>query len=140
MINTIATIISTGVVVGGAIGCILSAFYKTNNQATNDYEKIEKNFDKKIADLKKDFENRIHDLKQDINNSTDEKFDSLKDDFKSLAEKIEDMKSHYVSNDNFKTYADAMGHLLQMNSDRMERIENTLDTIRDDLNEFIRGN
>ena len=50
------------------------------------------------------------------------------------------MKTHYVSNENFKTYADTMNQLLQMNSDRMERIENTLDDIRDDLNQFIRGN
>lgn len=129
MINTIATIISTGVVVGGAVGAILTAFYKTNKQAILDYNDLESKFDKKLDALKKD-----------IAHNTDATYKLFKEDFDRLSDKIEDMKTHYVSNENFKTYADAMNQLLQMNSDRMERIENTLDTIRDDLNKFIRGN
>lgn len=129
MINTIATIISTGVVVGGAVGAILTAFYKTNKQAILDYNDLESKFDKKLDALKKD-----------IAHNTDATYKLFKEDFDRLSDKIEDMKTHYVSNENFKTYADAMNQLLQMNSDRMERIENTLDTIRDDLNQFIRGN
>lgn len=129
MINTIATIISTGVVVGGAVGAILTGFYKTNKQATQDYKDLENKFDKKLESLKKD-----------ISHDADSTYKLFKDDFDRLSDKIEDMKTHYVSNENFKTYADTMNQLLQMNSDRMERIENTLDDIRDDLNQFIRGN
>ena len=38
MINIICTIIGTGIVVGGAIGAILSGFYKTNNDTLKDHD------------------------------------------------------------------------------------------------------
>ena len=40
MINTIMSIIGTGVVIAGAMGTILKGFYKTNKEATNDYQAI----------------------------------------------------------------------------------------------------
>ena len=105
MINTIATILGTGVVVGGAVGTILTGFYKTNKTASRDYKEIEEKFDKKIEDLRKSFENRVKD-----NHS------SIKQELDKISSKIDNITTNYVSNENFKTYADTMNKLLEMTS------------------------
>ena len=122
MINTIATIIGTGVVVGGAIGTILTGFYKTNKTAQRDYKEIEEKFDKKIEDLRNSFENRVKD-----NHS------SIKQELDKISSKIDNITTNYVSNENFKTYADTMNKLLEMTSERIGRVENTLESIREDI-------
>lgn len=122
MINTIATIIGTGVVVGGAIGTILTGFYKTNKTASQDYKEIEDKFDKKLEDLRNSFENRVKD-----NHS------SIKQELDKISSKIDNITTNYVSNENFKTYADTMNKLLEMTSERIGRLENTLEDIREDI-------
>lgn len=122
MINTIATIIGTGVVVGGAIGTILTGFYKTNKTALQDYKEIEDKFDKKLEDLRNSFENRVKD-----NHS------SIKQELDKISSKIDNITTNYVSNENFKTYADTMNKLLEMTSERIGRLENTLEGIREDI-------
>lgn len=122
MINTIATIIGTGVVVGGAIGTILTGFYKTNKTASQDYKEIEDKFDKKLEDLRNSFENRVKD-----NHS------SIKQELDKISSKIDNITTNYVSKENFKTYADTMNKLLEMTSERIGRLENTLEDIREDI-------
>lgn len=122
MINTIATIIGTGVVVGGAIGTILTGFYKTNKTASQDYKEIEDKFDKKLEDLRNSFEDRVKD-----NHS------SIKQELDKISSKIDNITTNYVSNENFKTYADTMNKLLEMTSERIGRLENTLEDIREDI-------
>lgn len=122
MINTIATILGTGVVVGSAIGTILTGFYKTNKSASQDYKEIEENFNKKLEDLRHSFENRIRD-----NHS------SIKQELDKISSKIDNITTNYVSNENFKTYADTMNKLLEMTSERIGRLENTLEDIREDI-------
>ena len=122
MINTIATIIGTGVVVGGAVGTILTGFYKTNKTASQDYKEIEDKFDKKLEDLRNSFENRVKD-----NHS------SIKQELDKISSKIDNITTNYVSNENFKTYADTMNKLLEMTSERIGRVENTLEDIREDI-------
>ena len=122
MINTIATILGTGVVVGGAIGTILTGFYKTNKSAEKDYKELEEKFDKKIEDLRNSFENRVKD-----NHS------SIKQELDKISSKIDNITTNYVSNENFKTYADTMNKLLEMTSERIGRVENTLEDIREDI-------
>ena len=122
MINTIATILGTGVVVGGAIGTILTGFYKTNKSAQRDYKEIEDKFDKKLEDLRNSFENRVKD-----NHS------SIKQELDKISSKIDNITTNYVSNENFKTYADTMNKLLEMTSERIGRLENTLEDIREDI-------
>lgn len=122
MINTIATILGTGVVVGGAIGTILTGFYKTNKSAQRDYKEIEEKFDKKLEDLRNSFENRVKD-----NHS------SIKQELDKISSKIDNITTNYVSNENFKTYADTMNKLLEMTSERIGRLENTLEGIREDI-------
>lgn len=122
MINTIATIIGTGVVVGGAVGTILTGFYKTNKIASRDYKEIEDKFDKKLEDLRNSFENRVKD-----NHS------SIKQELDKISSKIDNITTNYVSNENFKTYADTMNKLLEMTSERIGRLENTLEDIREDI-------
>lgn len=122
MINTIATILGTGVVVGSAIGTILTGFYKTNKSAQQDYKEIEEKFNKKIENLRLNFENRIRD-----NHS------SIKQELDKISSKIDNITTNYVSNENFKTYADTMNKLLEMTSERIGRLENTLEGIREDI-------
>lgn len=122
MLNTIATIIGTGVVMGSAIGTILSGFYKTNKSAQEDYKELEDKFDKKVEDLRNSFENRVKD-----NNS------SIKQELDKISSKIDNITTNYVSNENFKTYADTMNKLLEMTSERIGRVENTLEDIREDI-------
>lgn len=122
MLNTIATILGTGVVVGGAIGTILTGFYKTNKSAQQDYKEIEEKFDKKLEDLKNGFEDRVKD-----NHS------SIKQELDKISSKIDNITTNYVSNENFKTYADTMNKLLEMTSERIGRLENTLEGIREDI-------
>lgn len=127
MINIICTIIGTGIVVGSAIGAILSGFYKTNKDATKDHDEILAKMRGELASAEK----RLHD-------EIIEHTHSFKDDLVKISEKIDAMRSYYVSNDNFKTYADAMSQLLKMSTQRMERIENTLDDIRSDISNLAR--
>lgn len=122
MLNTIATIIGTGVVVGSAVGTILTGFYKTNKSAQEDYKEIEEKFDKKLEDLRRSFENRVRD-----NHS------SIKQELDKISSKIDNITTNYVSNENFKTYADSMNKLLEMTSERIGRLENTLEGIREDI-------
>ena len=128
MTEIICTIIGTGIVIGGAIGAILSGFYKTNKEAIKDHEDI-------LVKVRAEMHTIEERLEREIVNHTS----SFKEDLVKISEKIDDMKTHYVSNENFKTYADAMNQLLKMSTDRMSRIETTLDDIRDDINSVIRN-
>ena len=128
MTEIICTIIGTGIVIGGAIGAILSGFYKTNKEAIKDHEDI-------LVKVRAEMHAIEERLEREIVNHTS----SFKEDLVKISEKIDDMKTHYVSNENFKTYADAMNQLLKMSTDRMARIETTLDDIRDDINSVIRN-
>ena len=128
MTEIICTIIGTGIVIGGAIGAILSGFYKTNKEAIKDHEDI-------LVKVRAEMHTIEKRLEREIVNHTS----SFKEDLVKISEKIDDMKTHYVSNENFKTYADAMNQLLKMSTDRMARIETTLDDIRDDINSVIRN-
>lgn len=128
MTEIICTIIGTGIVIGGAIGAILSGFYKTNKEAIKDHEDI-------LVKIRAEMHTIEERLEREIVNHTS----SFKEDLVKISEKIDDMKTHYVSNENFKTYADAMNQLLKMSTDRMARIETTLDDIRDDINSVIRN-
>ncbi len=129
MINTISTIIGTSIIVAGAIGAVLKGFYKTNKEATDDYKLLEHQFEEKLEKLEEKLQHEI-----ELDNI------DVKGEFKNIADKIDDMKLRYVSNENFKTYVDSISQLLQMSTDRMTRIEATLDDIRDDLNVVIRNN
>lgn len=122
MINTIATILGTGVAVGGAIGTILTGFYKTNKSAQQDYKEIEEKFNKKIENLRLSFENRMRDNQL-----------SIKQELDKISSKIDNITTNYVSNENFKTYGDTMNKLLEMTSERIGRLENTLEDIREDI-------
>jgi negative regulator of genetic competence, sporulation and motility len=128
MIEAISTIIGTGVVVSTAIGAILKGFYKTNREATEDSNRLEK-----------DFEEKLEKLETKLRHEIETEYLDVKTEFKNIADKIDDMKSCYVSNENFKTYATSISQLLQMSTDRMTRIEATLDDIRDDINVVIRS-
>ena len=127
MINTIMSIIGTGVVIGGAIGTILKGFYKTNKEATNDYQAIEDKFDAKLDKLEQRLEHEFELSNRDI-----------KKELQNISDKIDSIKTRYVTNETFKTYVDSISKLLELSTDRMTRIESTLDDIRDDLSSIIR--
>lgn len=127
MITIVCTVIGTTVVVGSVFVGIMNGFYKTNKQANEDIEKLEKRFDVKLDRLEKRLEHEFNG--ESLN---------LKQDLEKISAKIDDMKSSYVTNENFKTYAESMAQLLQMSTDRMTRMENTLDDIRDDINNALR--
>lgn len=128
MINTIATIIGTGIAVGSAVGVILGGFYKTNKDADKEKKDLEHNFDGKLEKLETRLQHEIELSNKDV-----------KSEFKNIADKIDEMKTRYVTNENFKTYVDSISQLLKMTSDRMTRMETTLDDIRDDINSVIRN-
>ena len=138
MINIICTIIGTGVVVGGAVGAILKGFYKTNKESNTDHDLIEERFDKKIHELENKFDDKLNRLEDKLENKIKDDDRDFRKEIEKICSKIDEMKTHYVSNENFKTYAETMSQLLQMSTDRMTRIENTLDDIRDDLNQIAR--
>lgn len=128
MLNTIATIIGTGVVVSGAIGTILTGFYKTNKSAQEDYKEIEEKFEKKLeyieAKLENQVENNHHSIKQELDR---------------ISLKIDNITTNYVNNENFKTYADTMNKLLEMTSERIGRLEDTLEDIRENITAVIKN-
>lgn len=111
---------TTASILIGAFWGILRGFYKTNREATQDYKEIEKSFNEKLEKQKKELEEHFK------NESND-----LKDALSKLGDKIDEMKTHYVTNENFKTYADAMNQLLNMSNERMGRIESSLDDLKD---------
>ena len=149
MINIICTILGTGVVIGGAVGAILRGFYKTNKEANIDHGNLKKEilaqFDKEKIELvshidkdKEDIHEKINCIEKRLEHELETKNKEIKEDFKQLSDKIDEMKVHFVTNENFKTYADAMSQLLKMSTARMERIEDTLDDIRNDINMIVR--
>ena len=127
MINTIMSIIGTGVVIGGAIGTILRGFYKTNKEATSDYQSIEAKFDLKLEKLEQRLEHEF-----ELSNS------DIKKELQNIADKIDSIKTRYVTNETFKAYVDSISKLLELSTDRMTRMESTLDDIRDDVSSIIR--
>lgn len=129
MINTIATILGTGVVVGGAIGTILTGFYKTNKSAEKDYKELEEKFEKKLDHLQQTIDMQVR------NNHT-----NIKHDLDKISLKIDNITTNYISSENFKTYADTMNKLLEMTSERIGRLENTLEDIREDITTVIKNN
>lgn len=128
MIITVATILGTGIAVGGAIGAILKGFYKTNKEASEDYKEIQQDFEKKIERVENHLQHEVEMRNKDV-----------KGELKNISDKIDDMKSRYVTNENFRTYVDSISQLLKISTDRMTRIEATLDDIRDDINDVIRN-
>ena len=129
MINIVSTVITTSVIVAGVIVTIMKGFFKTNTEALKDHERIEERFDKKIEKLEIKFNNA---------NTNNTKF--WKEELDKLADKIDAMKHEYVTNENFKTYVDSINQLLKMSTDRMSRIETTLDDIRYDIGSIAKGN
>lgn len=129
MINTIATILGTGVVVGGAIGTVLTGFYKTNKSAEKDYKELEEKFEKKLDHLQQTIDMQVRN-----NQST------IKHDLDKISLKIDNITTNYVSSENFKTYGDTMNKLLEMTSERIGRLENTLEDIREDITVVIKNN
>ena len=128
MLNTIATILGTSIVVGTAIGSILKGFYKTNKEFNDDYKTLEHDFDTKIEKTESRLQHEIEIRNKDV-----------KSELVNISTKIDDMKTRYVTNENFRTYVDSISQLLKMSTDRMTRIEATLDDIRDDINTVIRN-
>lgn len=128
MLNTIATIIGTGVVISGAIGTILTGFYKTNKSAQEDYRELERSFDIKLEKIQEKIENEVK------NNQN-----SLKQELDKISLKIDNITTNYVSNENFKTYANTMNRLLEMTSERIGRLENTLEDIRENITAVIKN-
>lgn len=126
MLNTIATIIGTGVIVSGAVGTILSGFYKTNKSAQEDYKELEEKFDTKLERIQEKIENQVKNNK-----------DSIKQELDKISSKIDNITTNYVSNENFKTYAETMNRLLEMTSERIGRLENTLEDIRENITTVI---
>ena len=137
MINIVCTIIGTGVIIGGVIGGILKGFFKTNKEADIDHEKIEDLIEQEVSKVKSEFEKNLSSLEERLEKEFKNDNSSIKDELTRIFNKIDDIKAHYVTNDNFKTYADAMSQLLMMSNERMSRMEGLLDDIRDNIREDI---
>lgn len=137
MINIVCTILGTGVVIGGVIVGILKGFFKTNKEADIDHEKIKDLVKQEIGGVKSEFEKNLSNLEERLEKEFKNDNSSIKDELTRIFNKIDDIKAHYVTNDNFKTYADAMSQLLMMSNERMSRMEGLLDDIRDNIREDI---
>lgn len=137
MIIIVCTIIGTGVIVGGVITGILKGFFKTNKEAEIDHEKLRSYVDKEILQTKSDFTTNLKSLEDRLEKEFKNDNSSIKDELTRIFNKIDDIKTHYVTNDNFKTYADAMNQLLMISNERMSRMESVLDDIRDNIKDDI---
>ena len=137
MINIVCTVIGTGVIIGGVICGILKGFFKTNKEADIDHEKIKDLIEKDISKLRDEFANNLSILEERLEKEFKKDNTTIKDELSRIFNKIDDIKTHYVTNDNFKTYADAMNQLLMMSNERMSRMESVLDDIRDNIREDI---
>ena len=128
MINIVCTVIGTGIIVATATGAVLSGFYKTNKDANKDHENI-------LTIIRKEIKETESKLQREILEHTH----SFKADLEKISEKIDNMRNYYVSNENFKTYADAMNQLLKMSTERMTRIEDGIDDIRNEVSALVRN-
>ena len=126
MINIVCTVIGTGVIIGGVICGILKGFFKTNKEADIDHEKIKCLIEKDISKLRDEFANNLSILEERLEKEFKKDNTTIKDELSRIFNKIDDIKTHYVTNDNFKTYADAMNQLLMMSNERMSRMESVL--------------
>lgn len=137
MINIICTVVGTSVVVGGVVAGVLKGFFKTNKEAELDHEKINSLLKNEISEVKKECEKNLISLEERLEREFKNDNSSIKGELTRIFNKIDDIKAHYVTNENFKTYADAMNQLLMMSNERMSRIEGLLDDIRDNIREDI---
>lgn len=137
MINIVCTVIGTGVIIGGVICGILKGFFKTNKEADIDHEKIKQLIEKEVGKVKEEFSSNLITLEERLEKEFKKDNTTIKDELSRIFNKIDDIKTHYVTNDNFKTYADAMNQLLMMSNERMSRMESVLDDIRDNIREDI---
>lgn len=137
MINIVCTVIGTGVIIGGVICGILKGFFKTNKEADIDHEKIKQLIEKEVGKVKEEFNSSLITLEERLEKEFKKDNTTIKDELSRIFNKIDDIKTHYVTNDNFKTYADAMNQLLMMSNERMSRMESVLDDIRDNIREDI---
>ena len=149
MIQTVIAGIGVGVTLGGAIGAILFGFFKSNKDAEKEHKALREELFNEIKYTKGEVQGEVKDLKVDLNdklNNLEKRFEhelevsntGIKLELQKISEKIDGIKTRYVTSDNFKTYVDSISQLLKMSTDRMTRIESTLDDIRDDVNTLIR--
>jgi phage host-nuclease inhibitor protein Gam len=149
MIQTVIAGIGVGVTLGGAIGAILCGFFKSNKDAEKEHKALREELFNEIKYTKGEVQGEVKDLKVDLNdklNNLEKRFEhelevsntGIKLELQKISEKIDGIKTRYVTSDNFKTYVDSISQLLKMSTDRMTRIESTLDDIRDDVNTLIR--
>lgn len=149
MIQTVIAGIGVGVALGGAIGAILCGFFKSNKDAEKEHKALREELFNEIKYTKGEVQGEVKDLKVDLNdklNNLEKRFEhelevsntGIKLELQKISEKIDGIKTRYVTSDNFKTYVDSISQLLKMSTDRMTRIESTLDDIRDDVNTLIR--
>lgn len=149
MIQTVIAGIGVGVTLGGAIGAILCGFFKSNKDAEKEHKALREELFNEIKYTKGEVQGEVKDLKVGLNdklNNLEKRFEhelevsntGIKLELQKISEKIDGIKTRYVTSDNFKTYVDSISQLLKMSTDRMTRIESTLDDIRDDVNTLIR--
>ena len=150
MIQTVITGIGVGVALGGAVGALLCGFFKSNKDAEREHKAIREEVFNEIKYTKGEVQGEVKDLKLELNDkltNLEKRFEhelevsnsGIKAELEKISEKIDSIKTRYVTNDNFKTYVDSISQLLKMSTDRATRIESTLDDIRDDINSLIRG-
>lgn len=150
MINMVCLIIGTGITVGCVIGAILKGFFKTNKDAQSEHDALKTEilaqFDKEKRELiifldqeKNNLNDKINTLEKNVERELNSSNKNIHQELEKISEKIDHIKTRYVTNENFKTYADAMAQLLKMSSERMQRIENTLDSIEDNILSIIKN-
>lgn len=150
MIEVVLTGIGVGIAIGSTIGVILKGFFKTNKDAQLEHEclkvEIMTQFDKEKKELllfldkeQKNLNDKIVNLEKHVERELNSSNNNIHQELEKISEKIDHIKTRYVTNENFKTYADAMSQLLKMSSERMQRIENTLDNIEDNILSIIKN-
>lgn len=128
MWEIVASILGTGVVVIGAIASLLSFCYKTNTQASKDYRDLEHSFDKKLDRLESEIRAKLKD------DST-----GLKEEIEKLSDKIDEMGTKFITTTTFTTFNESLNKLLQMYNDKTTRLEVVIDSLANDINDFIRN-
>lgn len=149
-LNTIHIVIGTVATLSTIIAIVLTGFFKTNKEAIQDqkilkadilaqFDKEKKELVENIVKDREETNKKIDDIERRIEHEIETSNKSIKIELEKISEKIDNVKNRYVTHENFKTYADAMSQLLKMSTDRMARIETTLDDIKDDVISIIKN-
>lgn len=134
LITIIASCFTTASIILSAIVCILQSFYFSRKEANQ----LKEDLNSKLIEITAKFDGKLEKHKQEFKKDLNSDHDDVKKEIEKLSDKIDDMATKFITVPTFQTYTESINKLLEMYSDRTERIEISIDNVREELSILIK--